>query len=147
MEVREDQVDPPLTSWAAVRENTGPQLAQPAATVTLKLIGSLDTATAPELERQLPSVLAGGVKDIVFDLAQLKFISSAGLRVVMIGAKQARAAGARLVVAALTPTVREIFEISRFHHVVEIFPTVRDALLALSGAAAAAFDAAAAPRS
>jgi anti-sigma B factor antagonist len=49
--------------------------------VTVKLTGSLDTATAPELERQLAPVVAGAVKDIVFDLAQLKFISSAGLRV------------------------------------------------------------------
>src|SRR5262249_27815322 len=49
--------------------------------VTVKLNGSLDTATAPELERQLTPVLAGPVKDLVFDLEQLRFISSAGLRV------------------------------------------------------------------
>ena len=52
-----------------------------AGVVTLKLTGSLDTATAPELEKQLASVLADSTKDVVFDLAQLKFISSAGLRV------------------------------------------------------------------
>ena len=49
--------------------------------VTVKLAGSLDTATAPDLEKKLTPVLGGPTKDIVFDLAQLKFISSAGLRV------------------------------------------------------------------
>ena len=39
--------------------------------VTLKLTGSLDTGTAPDLEGQLAPVLGGQVKDIVFDLAQL----------------------------------------------------------------------------
>jgi len=48
---------------------------------TVNLSGSLDTATAPELERQLAPVLAGGIKNLIFDLADLKFISSAGLRV------------------------------------------------------------------
>ena len=61
-----------------IQKNVGGQNAG-AATVTLT--GSLDTATAPELERQLAPVLTGSVNDLVFDLAQLKFISSAGLRV------------------------------------------------------------------
>ena len=54
---------------------------QNAGAVTVKLTGSLDTATAPELEKQLAPVLGAPVKDVVFDLAELKFISSAGLRV------------------------------------------------------------------
>ena len=49
--------------------------------ITLQLAGTLNTATAPELERHLATVLAEPVADIVFDLAQLKFITSAGLRV------------------------------------------------------------------
>ena len=49
--------------------------------VTVKLVGSLDTVTAPDLEKQLGPVLGGPVKDMIFDLADLKFISSAGLRV------------------------------------------------------------------
>src|SRR5262245_24237824 len=52
-----------------------------AGAITVKLAGSLDTATAPELENQLKPVLAGPVHDLIFDLAGLKFISSAGLRV------------------------------------------------------------------
>src|SRR5262249_23639463 len=64
-----------------------------AGAVTVKLAGSLDTATAPELERQLAPVLGDAVKDLVFDLAQLKFISSAGLRVFSTTRKTLKARG------------------------------------------------------
>ncbi len=82
--------------------------------VTVKLTGSLDTATAPDLERQLAPVLAGGVKDLVFDLAQLKFISSAGLRVFRRRAKL-KERGGQASFIHMQPQIQEVFEImSRF---------------------------------
>ena len=59
-------------------------------TTNVRLSGSLDTSTAPELESPLATVLAGPVKELIFDLAQLTFISSAGLRVIAIGTEQSR---------------------------------------------------------
>ena len=56
-------------------------------TATMELAGSLDTATAPELERALAPLLDSGVRQLVFDLAGLKFVSSAGLRVFGMSAK------------------------------------------------------------
>ncbi len=79
--------------------------------VTVKLFGSLDTATAPELERQLSPVLAGTVKDLVFDLAQLKFISSAGLRVFSITRRQLKDRDGQAVFVCLQPQIKEVFEI------------------------------------
>jgi anti-anti-sigma regulatory factor len=67
-----------------------------------------------------------------------------GLRVLLIAARQLRGANARIAVAALQPVPREIYHIARFNHVVEIFPDVPAALQQLSGAALAAYDAAAA---
>jgi hypothetical protein len=52
-----------------------------------------------------------------------------------------RARNARIAVAALQPVVVEIFDIARFAHVLEVFPTVRDAVAALSPSALAAWDA------
>jgi len=108
----------------------------------LRPSGSLDGTASPAFEGPLLAALAPAGSSaalVVVDFAAVPFISSAGLRVVMIGAKQARTAGARLAVAALTPTVREIFEISRFHHVVPVFATVAEAIASLSEAGAAAF--------
>jgi anti-sigma B factor antagonist len=79
--------------------------------ITVKLIGSLDTATAPDLERELAPVLARCGKDLVFDLAQLKFISSAGLRVFSIVRKQLKERGGQASFINLMPQIAEVFEI------------------------------------
>ena len=81
--------------------------------VTVKLTGSLDTATAPELERQLAPVLAGPVKHLVFDLAQLKFISSAGLRVFSSARKQLKERDGQTLFVNMQSQIQEVFEIMK----------------------------------
>ncbi|MGH8688214.1 MAG: STAS domain-containing protein [Burkholderiales bacterium] len=90
---------------------------------------------APHLERS-----AKESTSIVLDLSGLEYVSSAGLRCFMLAAKQAKAQSSRIVIAAMQPVVAEIFQIARFNLVFEAYPKVRDALSALSPAAAAAFD-------
>jgi anti-anti-sigma factor len=77
---------------------------------------------------------------IVLDLSRLEYVSSAGLRCFMMAAKEASSHGSRIVLAALRPVVAEIFQISRFDMLFEIYPAVREALGTLSAYAAAAFD-------
>jgi anti-anti-sigma factor len=81
--------------------------------VTIKLAGSLDTSTAPDLERQLAPVLVGDVKDLVFDLAQLRFISSAGLRVFSNTRKQLKERGGQTSFVNMQPQIQEVFEIMK----------------------------------
>jgi len=81
--------------------------------VTVNLAGSLDTATAPELERQLAPVLGGPVKDLAFDLAQLKFISSAGLRVFSSARKTLKERGGQAAFVHMQPQIQEVFEIMK----------------------------------
>ncbi len=106
-----------------IQKNVGPQKAGAA---TVKLIGSLDTATAPELERQLAPVLAGPVKDLVFDLAQLKFISSAGLRVFSTARKQLKERGGQASFVNMQPQIQEVFEIIKALPGVAIFKDVAE---------------------
>ena len=80
---------------------------------TIELTGSLDTATAPELERQISPILASELKDIVFDLAGLKFISSAGLRVFSIARKQLKERGGQAAFVHMQPQINEVFEIMK----------------------------------
>ena len=87
--------------------------AQSAGAVTVKLTGSLDTATDPELERQLAPFLAGPSKDLVFDLAQLKFISSAGLRVFSTARKTLKGRGGQASFVNMQPQIQEVFEIMK----------------------------------
>jgi len=113
--------------------------------VALFPAGRLDHATAEgfkvALQPHLARCTAGGDR-VVLDLAGVEYISSVGLRVLMLASKQAKAQGGALAVAELQPVVREIFEISRFNLVLEVFPTLREALAKLSPAALAAFEAA-----
>jgi anti-sigma B factor antagonist/stage II sporulation protein AA (anti-sigma F factor antagonist) len=78
---------------------------------------------------------------LVLDFSRVEYISSMGLRVLLMAAKKLRAQNARIAVAALRPVVSEIFEIARFNHVLEVFPDVRAALVQLSQEALAAYDA------
>ena len=92
-------------------------------------------ALAPHLER-----CAAGEDRLVLDLSDLEYISSAGLRVLMLAAKQSKAQGGTLLVTGLQPLVREILEISRFTLVLDITPSLRDALAKASASALTAFE-------
>jgi len=94
--------------------------------VTVKLTGSLDTATAPELERQLAPVLASQVKDIVFDLAQLKFISSAGLRVFSSTRKTLKERGGQASFVNMQPQIQEVVAIMKSLPGVAVFQDVAE---------------------
>jgi anti-anti-sigma factor len=109
--------------------------------------GRIDFAGAQALEEALAPALepGSGVRGVVIDLGRVDYISSVGLRVLMVAAKALRARKSAIAVASLQPVVAEIFEISRFHHVVDVRGTVRDAIGAISAPALAAFDAARAP--
>lgn len=92
------------------------------------------------LERYLDETEDLAVGGVVFDLSALEYVSSAGLRCFMLAAKQARAHGGRILIAAMQPVVGEIFEISRFNLILDAFPTVRAALQSLSPESARAYD-------
>jgi anti-sigma B factor antagonist len=78
---------------------------------------------------------------LVLDLTGVDYISSAGLRCFMLAEKQAKSQGGTIVVAAMQPVVKEIFEISRFTLVFATFASVREAVTKLSPAALKALDA------
>jgi len=65
---------------------------------------------------------------IVLDMHDLEYISSVGLRVLMMAARQAKAQQGRIVIAGLTPLVKEVFEISRFNLVFDLFDDLPAAL-------------------
>ena len=106
--------------------------------------GRIDHATADRFKTALLDHLErhAGADGVVLDLAGVEYMASAGLRALVLAARQAKARGGRLVVAALQPVVREVFEITRFTLVLETFASVRDALAAVDPDAVPAFEAA-----
>ena len=94
-------------------------------TVTVTLAGSLDTATAPELESRLAPAL-GGAKDVVFDLAKLTFISSAGLRVFASTRKALKERGGQTSFVHMQPQIQDVFEIMKSLPGIAVFRDVAE---------------------
>jgi anti-anti-sigma factor len=108
--------------------------------VVVAVSGRVDHSTADQFRGDLwPHVLgcAAGGDRLVLDLAGLEYISSAGLRVLMLASRDAKARDGTLLVCGLQPIVREIFRISRFDVVLHVVPDREAALAELRAAAGA----------
>lgn len=86
--------------------------------LVLALEGRLDTATAPELEKELGN-LTSEITALTFDLAKLEYISSAGLRVLLSARKRMVDRGT-MTVTNVNETVMEIFEVTGFSDILTI---------------------------
>lgn len=110
--------------------------------VLIEVEGRIDHGTAPAFgSAMLPHVegCSGEEKKLLIDLGKVNYMSSAGLRVLMIAAKGCRKQDGKMALAGLQPTVQEVFKIGRFDMVFEVFASARDALAAISPAAAAVY--------
>ena len=100
----------------------------------LGLKGRLDQDNCDAFRDEITPHLDTAARDrltIVLDLSQLEYVSSAGLRCFMLAVKKAKTYNGRIVVAALQPMVAEIFQISRFDMLLEVFATVAKAVAAV----------------
>jgi len=98
--------------------------------LVLEAAGRLDSSSAGALEAVLPARIQSNDK-VVLNLTEVPYVSSAGLRVLLIGAKAARAGGKKLALAGLSESVREVFDISGFTSLFTIAPDLEAALAAL----------------
>ena len=86
--------------------------------LTFLLTGRLDTTTAPELEEQLKKEI-DGVEELVFDFADLEYISSAGLRVLLSAQKIMNKQGSMKVINS-SEEINEIFEVTGLSDILTI---------------------------
>lgn len=84
----------------------------------LHVEGRLDTVTSPLLENELEGLI-GGLTELVFDLEQLEYISSSGLRVILSAQKIMNKQGT-MIVKNVTDPVQEIFDITGFTDILTI---------------------------
>ena len=89
--------------------------------------GRLDTHTYGELDDRLTLVLAAKVQSLVLDLAQLDYISSAGVRSIFRARKLLSARSGTLVIANAQPQVQKVFDIVKAVPLSEIFRSVEEA--------------------
>ena len=82
-------------------------------TLTVVISGNIDTVTAPELDSQLQENLSG-IKDLVLDFAAVDYISSAGLRVILMANQQLEDADGTMTIKNANDDVRDVFEMTGF---------------------------------
>ena len=86
--------------------------------------GRLDSATSDGLGQRLHHLIDRGERRLVIDADKLDYISSTGLRVLLVAAKRLKAAEGKIVLSSLKPHILEVFEIAGFK---SIFPIYADA--------------------
>jgi anti-anti-sigma factor len=97
-------------------------------TLVLRAAGRLDGTTAASFERTVLDRLAGQPARLVLDLDGVDYVSSAGLRAILIAVKRGKSAGCPVAVCRLREHIREVFELSGFQNVVAVCATLEEAL-------------------
>ncbi|MEE4255433.1 MAG: STAS domain-containing protein [Bacteroidales bacterium] len=97
-------------------------------TSIVQVEGRLDTTNYGELEHHLSSLTENNEYRLLLDLEKLEYISSSGLRILLIFLKKIKAANGRFMLCTLTPEIREIFEISGFINIFDIYEDQKAAL-------------------
>jgi anti-sigma B factor antagonist len=87
-------------------------------TTSLKVIGRLDTTTAPQLESTIDACIAG-VEEFILDFSELEYVSSAGLRVILKTQKQMNVQG-EMKIINVNDTIMEVFDITGFADILTI---------------------------
>ncbi len=87
-------------------------------TLKLSLQGRLDTTTAPQLEETLQASLEG-ITELILDFADLKYISSAGLRIIL-GAQKIMSKQGSMKICHVSPDIMEVFAITGFSDILTI---------------------------
>lgn len=87
----------------------------------ISIKGRLDALTSSDLESEICSRLEDGETKIVFDLGELEYISSAGLRAILFCAKKLKSSDGTIAFANITGMISEVFEISGFGTMFNIY--------------------------
>ena len=95
--------------------------------------GRVDGANAREFEDALEAAISEDDRAVVMDFEALSYISSAGLRVILLTARTLRERDREFVVCSLSDPIREVFEISGFDKIIPVHVSRSEALAAIGG--------------
>ena len=122
-----------ITSWeVADTKNLTVRGEQKGATLVAKAAGRIDGANAREVQDALETLLDENVTAFVLDLEHLSYISSAGLRVLLLVFNQLQRRTTKFGVCSLSSSVSEVFQVSGFDKIIPTYTTQADALSAFN---------------
>ena len=95
--------------------------------------GRIDGLNAQEFHENLDKEIGGSENPVVLDLEKLSYISSAGLRSILLIAKTLQDRNTRFMLCSLSVPIREIFEIAGFDKIIDVIESRSDAIAAITG--------------
>jgi len=90
--------------------------------------GRLDAETSELFEHQLLAAIAAGPRQILLDFSKLDYISSAGLRVLLLAARKLQEGNGQMALCALKPALKTVFDIAGFSTIFSIFASPEEAM-------------------
>lgn len=101
-------------------------------TVIAKADGRIDSSNSREFHSELEAVVAASDAALVIDFEGVEYISSAGMRVILLTAKSLQKTGIKFALCSMNDSIREVFKISGFDKIIEIHHSQAEALSAVS---------------
>jgi anti-sigma B factor antagonist/stage II sporulation protein AA (anti-sigma F factor antagonist) len=101
--------------------------------LVLHFKGKLDALSSPGAEKKIFEWINAGEQKFIFDFSHVDYLSSAGLRVLLSTRKRLKALAGVLLLTSVTPNVMDVLVISGFDHVLELSPSVDEALKKIQG--------------
>ncbi len=96
-----------------------------------RVVGRIDGANARDFENALHATLGEDDNALILDMQSLSYVSSAGLRIILMAAKMLQRRGGKFAVCSLSDSINEVFEISGFNRIIPTHATRSKALAAL----------------
>jgi anti-sigma B factor antagonist len=100
--------------------------------VILGVQGRLDASNAGVLEEKILGLIAADEKRFVVDCTQLDYISSAGLRVLLVAAKRLTAVSGKISLCSLKEHIKEVFDIAGFSSIFSVYPMLDEAVASVA---------------
>ncbi len=94
----------------------------------VELVGRLDTNTSSDAQTAINELLAKGTQKLLIDFAKLDYVNSVGLRLLLATATRMSGSGGELRLCSLNETVQEVFDISGFSDLLNLFKSSDEAL-------------------
>lgn len=94
----------------------------------LSLNGKLDSSNSEEIEKKIVGIVDDGEKKILLNMSSLIYISSAGLRVLLVLARKLKADNGKLVLCSMNPNINDVFDVAGFLPIFTIYPDQDEAL-------------------
>jgi stage II sporulation protein AA (anti-sigma F factor antagonist) len=102
------------------------------AVTVVKATGDINASSCARLEEALGALIGQGRQRLVLDLGGVRYVSSAGLRVLLVVAKRLAGTGA-FALSRVTEPVRQVLDMTGFSGIMKVLPSVEEAVTAVGG--------------